>query len=305
MEAGDRSLEAVRRAHPRRHIRLEPYVWIAPALIVFCIFSLLPLLVGVWLSFVSWDGIGAIRPVGLQNYVDALHDGKFWQSMVHNVIYALGTVVGKVGLGLLLAILLNQPLFGRAVFRTALFLPVVLSMVVVGLLWSWIYNWDFGLANSILTDLGLGSLKQDWLGNPNLALGALMVVDIWKYFGFHMMIYLAGLQGIPSELYEAARIDGAGSRQLFLRITLPLLLPVTAINLVLATLSAFNVFDIVYVMTGGGPFMATNVAMVEIYQQAFQFGHFGYAASMSIVLFAVVSMISLIVLRVLRRERYF
>ena len=305
MEAGDRSLEAVRRAHPRRHIRLEPYVWIAPALIVFCIFSLLPLLVGVWLSFVSWDGIGAIRQVGLQNYVDALHDGKFWQSMVHNVIYALGTVVGKVGLGLLLAILLNQPLFGRAVFRTALFLPVVLSMVVVGLLWSWIYNWDFGLANSILTDLGLGSLKQDWLGNPNLALGALMVVDIWKYFGFHMMIYLAGLQGIPSELYEAARIDGAGSRQLFLRITLPLLLPVTVINLVVATLSAFNVFDVVYVMTGGGPFMATNVAMVEIYQQAFQFGHFGYAASMSIVLFAVVSMISLIVLRVLRRERYF
>jgi raffinose/stachyose/melibiose transport system permease protein len=305
MEAGDSSPEAVQRPHPRRYIRLEPYVWIAPALIVFCIFSVVPLLVGVWLSFVSWDGIGAIRPVGLQNYVDVLNDGRFWQSMVHNVIFALGTVVGKVGLGLLLAVLLNQPLFGRAVFRTALFLPVVLSMVVVGLLWSWIYNWDFGLANSILTDLGLGALKQDWLGNPNLALGALMVVDIWKYFGFHMIIYLAGLQSIPSALYEAARIDGAGSRQLFLRITLPLLLPVTVINLVLATLSAFNVFDIVYVMTGGGPFMATNVAMMDIYQQAFQFGHFGYAASMSIVLFTVVSMISLIVLRVLRHERYF
>ena len=223
----------------------------------------------------------------------------------HNAIYALGTVVGKLGLGLLLAVLLNQSFFGRAVFRTALFLPVVLSMVVVGLLWSWIYNWDFGLANSILTFLGLGALKQDWLGNPNLALGALMVVDIWKYFGLHMVIYLAGLQSIPSELYEAARIDGAGSRQLFLRITLPLLLPVTVINLVLATLSAFNVFDVVYVMTGGGPFMATDVAMMEIYQQAFQFGHFGYAASMSMVLFAVVGIVSLIVLRVMRHERYF
>ena len=305
MEAGDSSLEAVRRSHPPRRTRLEPYVWIAPALIVFCMFSLLPLLVGFWLGFVSWDGIGAIRPVGLQNYADVLRDGRFWHAMGHNALYALGTVVGKLGLGLLLAVLLNQSLFGRAVFRTALFLPVVLSMVVVGLLWSWIYNWDFGLANSILTVLGLGALKQDWLGNPNLALGALMVVDIWKYFGFHMMIYLAGLQSIPSELYEAARIDGAGSRQLFLRITLPLLLPVTVINLVLATLSAFNVFDVVYVMTGGGPFMATDVAMMEIYQQAFQFGHFGYAASMSIVLFAVVSMIALTVLRVLRHERYF
>ena len=305
MEAGDSSLEAVRRSHPRRRTRMEPYVWIAPALIVFCIFSLLPLLVGFWLGFVSWDGIGAIRPVGLQNYADVLRDGRFWHAMGHNAIYALGTVVGKLSLGLLLAVLLNQSLFGRAVFRTALFLPVILSMVVVGLLWSWIYNWDFGMANSILAVLGLGALKQDWLGNPNLALGALIVVDIWKYFGLHMVIYLAGLQSIPSEFYEAARIDGAGSRQLFLRITLPLLLPVTVINLVLATLSAFHVFDVAYVMTGGGPFMATDVAMMEIYQQAFQFGRFGYAASMSIVLFAVVGTISLIVLRVLRRERYF
>lgn len=305
MEAGDRSVAAVRRPPPRRRTRLEPYLWIAPALILFSIFSLLPLLVGVWLSFISWDGIGAIRPVGLRNYADVFTDGRFWRAMAHNAVYALGTVVGKLGLGLLLAVLLNRPLFGRAVFRTALFLPVILSMVVVGLLWSWIYNWDFGLANSILTALGLGALKQDWLGNPNLALGALIVVDIWKYFGFHMMIYLTGLQSIPSELYEAARIDGAGSRHLFLRITLPLLLPVTAINLVLATLGAFNVFDVVYVMTAGGPFMATNVAMMEIYQQAFQFGRIGYAASMSLVLFAVVSMISLIVLRMLRHERYF
>jgi raffinose/stachyose/melibiose transport system permease protein len=305
LEAGDRSVAAVRRPPPRKRTRLEPYVWIAPALFLFFVFSLLPFLVGVWLSFVSWDGIGAIRPVGLRNYADVLQDGGFWQALAHNMIYALGTVAGKLGLGLLLAVLLNRPLFGRAAFRTALFLPVVLSMVVVGLLWSWIYNWDFGLANSILVALGLGALRQDWLGNPNLALGALIVVDIWKYFGFHMVIYLAGLQSIPNELYDVARIDGAGSRQLFLHITLPLLLPVTVINLVLATMGAFNVFDIVYVMTAGGPFMATNVAMTEIYQQAFQFGHFGYAASMSVVLFAVVSLVSLTVLRVLRHERYF
>src|SRR5206468_1475584 len=146
------------------------YVWIAPALIVFFIFTLLPLLVGFWLSFVTWDGISAVRPAGLQNYVDVLHDSRYWQAIGHNAIYAVATTVGKVGIALFLAVLLNQKLPGRAVFRTALFLPVVLSFVVVGLLWSWIFDYDFGLINSLLAALGLANLKQDWLGNPSLAL---------------------------------------------------------------------------------------------------------------------------------------
>lgn len=306
MQAGVAGVEGVR-PHSGRlwRARLEPYLWVAPAVIVFFIFTLLPLLVGLWLSFVSWDGLAAVRPVGLANYADVLRDNTFWQAIQHNAIYAAGTVVGKVVLALALAVLLNQTLPGRAIFRTALFLPVVLSFIVVGLLWSWIYNYNFGLANGLLTTLGLGSLKQDWLGNSSLALGALIVVDIWKWFGFHMVINLAGLQSIPPEMYEAARIDGANSWQLFRRITIPLLQPVTMINVTLATLGAFNVFDLVYVMTEGGPANSTNVAMMDIYLQAFQFYRFGYASAMSFVLLILVSIISLGILRVMNRERYF
>jgi ABC-type sugar transport system permease subunit len=205
---------------------------------------------------------------------------------------------------LALAVLLNRALRGRAVFRTVLFMPVVMSFVVVGLIWSWIYNYNFGLLNAILGMLGLQAWKQDWLGNASIALGALIVVDIWKWFGFHMVINLAGLQSIPNELYEAARIDGASAWQSFWRVTLPLLKPVTMINVLLATSGAFNVFDLVYVMTEGGPVNATDVAMLHIYTQAFQFYRFGYAAAMSYILLILVGIVSLVLMRMMRQERH-
>jgi len=297
--------ERLRPLRRRRGIQIEPYLWVAPAVLVFFVFTLLPLVVGFGLSFVSWDGINPLRLVGLRNYLDVLHDGEFWQAVEHNAIYAVGTVVGKLSLALALAVLLNRALPARAFFRTLLFLPVVLSFVVVGLLWNWIYDYNFGLVNGLLNAVGLGALKSDWLGSSKLALGALIIVDIWKWFGFHMVINLAGLQSIPSELYEAARIDGASPWQSFRRITIPLLRPVTTINVVLATLGAFNVFDLVYVITQGGPANATNVATLDIYLQAFQFYRFGYAAAMSFVLLLLVSIVSLVLLRVLRSERYY
>jgi ABC-type sugar transport system permease subunit len=281
-----------------------PYVWISPALLVFGVFTLLPLAAGVALSLVSWDGIHAARWQGLANYVQVLQDQTFWQALVHNVIYAVGTVVGKIVLALVLAVLLNRALRGRAVFRTVLFMPVVMSFVVVGLIWSWIYNYNFGLLNAILGMLGLQAWKQDWLGNASIALGALIVVDIWKWFGFHMVINLAGLQSIPNELYEAVRIDGASAWQSFWRVTLPLLKPVTMINVLLATSGAFNVFDLVYVMTEGGPVNATDVAMLHIYTQAFQFYRFGYAAAMSYILLILVGIVSLVLMRMMRQERH-
>ena len=286
----------------RRNI--YPYVWISPALLVFGVFTLLPLAAGVALSLVTWDGIHAARWQGLANYVQVLQDQPFWQALVHNVIYAVGTVVGKIVLALVLAVLLNRALRGRAVFRTVLFMPVVMSFVVVGLIWSWIYNYNFGLLNAIVGVLGLQAWKQDWLGNASIALGALIVVDIWKWFGFHMVINLAGLQSIPNELYEAARIDGATAWQSFWRVTLPLLKPVTMINVLLATSGAFNVFDLVYVMTEGGPVNATDVAMLHIYTQAFQFYRFGYAAAMSYILLILVGIVSLVLMRMMRQERH-
>ncbi|HKC75587.1 MAG TPA: sugar ABC transporter permease, partial [Chloroflexota bacterium] len=164
-----------------------PYVWISPALLVFGVFTLLPLAAGVALSLVTWDGIHAVRWEGLGNYVQVIQDQAFWQALIHNVIYAVGTVVGKIVIALALAVLLNRALPGRAMFRTILFMPVVMSFVVVGLIWSWVYNYNFGLLNAILGFLGLPAWKQDWLGNPSLALAALIAVDMWKWFGFHMV----------------------------------------------------------------------------------------------------------------------
>ncbi len=243
--------------------------------------------------------------MGFQNYIDAMHDGTYWTALEHNVIYAVGTVTGKMVLGFGLALVLNRAMPGRAVFRTALFLPVVLSFVVVGLMWNWIYDYNSGLINDGLGAVGLGSLKEAWLGSISLALYALIIVDIWKWFGFHMVIFLAGLQSIPSELYEASRIDGSSTWDEIRLITLPLMVPVIMINVILASSGAFNVFDIVYVMTTGGPVNATNVAMVDIYTEAFQFNQFGYASALSIVQLILVSAISLVILRLLRRERYF
>jgi raffinose/stachyose/melibiose transport system permease protein len=238
----------------------------------------------------------------IANYTEALHDSAYWSAIVHNIIYAVGTVAGKILLGLGLALAMNRSLPGRGIFRTVLFMPVILSFVAIGLLWSWIYNYDFGLLNGGLEALKLGWLKQDWLGSTRLALYALIVVDVWKWFGLHMVLFLAGLQKIPNQLYEAARIDGATSWQSFRWITLPLLLPITAFNFVLAASGAFNVFDLVYVMTQGGPVEATNVAMTDIYREAFQFYHFSYSAALSMVQLGLVSIVSLAILFVSERH---
>jgi multiple sugar transport system permease protein/raffinose/stachyose/melibiose transport system permease protein len=184
-------------------------------------------------------------------------------ALLNNVTYAFGTVIGKTILALFLALLLNQALRGRSFYRTSLFMPVVMSFIVVGILWSWLYNSQFGLINTLLRSLGLEALILDWLGDPDIALWSLIVVDIWKWYGFHMVIFLAGLQTIPAELYEAARIDGATRLHQLLHITLPLLQPVMLVNVTLSLMGAFNVFDIPYVMTQGGPANSTNVLARE------------------------------------------
>jgi raffinose/stachyose/melibiose transport system permease protein len=200
-----------------------------------------------------------------------------------------------------MALLLNQSLRGRAFYRTSLFMPVVMSFVVVGFLWSWLYNTQFGLVNTIFKTLGWDFLVRDWLGDPKIALWSLILVDIWKWYGFHMVIFLAGLQTIPPELYEAARIDGAGRWQQFLHITLPLLQPVMIVNVTLSLMGAFNVFDIPYVMTEGGPANSTIVMSLHIYISGFKFYKFGYAAALSYVLLTLVTILAAIQLGFMSR----
>lgn len=287
------------KARSRRLSKLAPYLWILPALTVYGIFKLYPLVSGLQMSLLRWDGIEEPRYIGLRNFEKILSDEMTLTVLMNNVHYAVGTVVGKIVLSLILAILLHQALKGRTFYRTSLFMPVVMSFVVVGVLWSWLFNPQFGLINSFLRGLGLDFLVQDWLGDAAVALNSLILVDIWKWYGFHMVIFLAGLQSIPDELYEAARIDGASVWQQFLHVTLPMLQPVMIVNVTISLMGAFNVFDIPFIMTAGGPANATNVMALHIYIRGFKFYRFGYSAALSYVLLVIVTLVAAIQLKLM------
>lgn len=284
-----------------RSARLSPYLWVMPALVVYAVFKLVPLVSGLYMALLRWDGIEDPRFIGLRNFRKILNDDLTIQVLLNNVEYAVGTVVGKIVLSLFLAVMLNQALRGRTFYRTSLFMPVVMSFVVIGILWRWLFNAEFGLINILLESLGLGVLAQDWLGDTDIALRSLMLVDIWKWYGFHMVIFLAGLQSIPSELYEAAKIDGASVWQQFLHVTLPMLQPVMIVNVTLSLMGAFNVFDIPYVMTEGGPANSTNVMALHIYLRGFKFYRFGFSAALSYVLLVIVTLVAAIQLKLMAR----
>jgi len=279
----------------------SPYLWVLPAVLIYVIFKLVPIFAGLYLALLQWDGIEPAEFVGLQNFQRMLNDEVILIALFNNLKYALGTVIGKTVLSLFLAVLLNNALRGQAFYRTALFMPVVMSFVVVGILWSWLYNAQFGLINSVLRNVGLDFLILDWLGDTKVALWSLVVVDIWKWYGFHMVIFLAGLQTIPVELYEAARIDGATRWSQFWRITLPLLQPVMLVNVTLSLMGGFNVFDIPYVMTEGGPANSTMVMALHIYVRGFKFYRFGYAAALSYVLLTLVTILAATQMKLMSR----
>ena len=299
-------VEAIPRSNGRRtrnsdtaraRRRLTPYLWLLPALLLYGVFKIYPMISGIWLALLKWDGIDDPVFIGLRNFQRMFSDDQLGAALLHNVQYAFGTVIGKIVISLFLAVLLTQELRGRDTYRTALFMPVVMSFVVVSLMWAWMYDFQFGLINSLLRGIGLGGWVQDWLGNPRLALWSEIVVDIWKWYGFHMVIFLAGLQTIPVELYEVARVDGASRLNQFLHITLPLLQPVMLINVMTALTGALNVFDIPYLMTQGGPDNATNVLGLHIYIQAFQFNQIGYGAALSYALLVLTAVVVLIQLK--------
>ncbi len=280
----------------------HPAFWLAPAVALLGVFAYVPIALEFGLSFVAADGFAPPKWVGLANYLEAVASPDFWGALVNNLWYALATVSLKVGLALVLAVGLNQKLRGERALRTIFFLPVVLSFVAVGIVWTLVYNYNYGAVNSTLRLLGLGAWARDWLGSPDTAFPAVILVDVWKWLGFHVVIYVAGLQSIPGDLYEAAKLDGANAWQRFRHITVPSLRSFTAINVLLASLGAFSVFDLIYVMTQGGPVRATDVVMIEVYQQAFQFNRFGYAAAMSTLLLGLIVALSVVLLRLFKED---
>ena len=256
-------------------------LWLAPAVLLVGALTYLPILTGSWLKLLCrrWIFDAAIRRIG---ELCASHRAAgFLGSSVEQCLVRDRHSFRETDPGADCGVAAQRLIPRKSLFRAVFFLPVILSFVAIGLLWTLIFNYNYGLINFLLQSVGLADLKRDWLGAPETAFPAVIFVDLWKWTGFHVVIYLAGLQSIPSDLYEAAALDGASRWQMLWRITLPLLKPFTAVNVVIASLGAFSVFDLIYVMTQGGPFKSTNVAMIEVYLQAFQFNQFGYAAALS------------------------
>lgn len=274
--------------------RWSGYVLILPALALLSVFSLAPFFYGAYLSLHRWDGFNPPEFVGLTNYTTLLlADSVARKALLNTGLFAAGVVVVKNVLALAMALALNRVIRGRTFFRTSVFLPVTFSIVVVGLLWSWFYSPVFGLLNETLRSIGLGQFARSWLSDPNTALLSVMIVDIWKWTGFHMVIYLAALQTLSKEVQEAARVDGAGGWRRFWYVTLPLLAPITFINVLMALSGAFvRSFDLVNVMTSGGPNHATEVVLTLMVKQAFAFGSLGYATAMGYALCAITALVS-------------
>jgi ABC-type sugar transport system permease subunit len=282
------------------HEAVTAWSFVTPSLLLLLLFSAGPLLFAFYLSFHEWNLLEPAKPfVGLGHYVELASDGLFWTAAKNTVVYSL-YVPATMVLALGVALLLNREIKGAAVLRAIFFLPYITSFVAISIVWQWMYDPDFGLLNWMLGLVGLG--PYPWLGSPSTALLALIIMAVWIHIGFQMIIFLAGLQAIPNEYYEAAVIDGAGPWRRFWRITWPLLKPTTFFVLVTSIIGSFQVFTFVYVMTEGGPLHATDVIVYHIYQNAWQFLRMGYAAAMSWVLFAVIFAITLLQFRLLGRK---
>jgi len=276
-----------------------PYLFIAVPMISSIFFLLIPMVVSFWWSLNDYSGIQPPRFIGLQNYVELFtHDKIFLQSLGNTTLFVLlGMSIGPT-LGLLTAILLNQKVNFQALFRTAYYLPVMTSLVVVSTIWVMLYNQN-GLFNSILTGIGLQSVR--WLSNPQIALVSVTLASIWQGFGFETVVFLAALQSIPRELYEAAMIDGANGPQQFRYITLPSLRFVIAFVYIYGIIGSYQVFDQVFVMTNGGPVHSTSTVVYYLFAK-FQDLRLGYASAIAYILFAILVVFSLVQLR-LSRER--
>ncbi|MET7327754.1 sugar ABC transporter permease [Nonomuraea sp. NPDC005650] len=273
-------------------------LFVLPVLVLFLIFRIFPSLGAAGMSLTNWNIGGDWEFIGADNYARLLDDVNFWLSLRVTLVYVAIYVPLTLLVALGTALLLNQVVFMRGLFRGMLFLPYVTSFVLAGIIWRWIYEFD-GLINGLLAKADLGPVA--FLEQTAVVLPALAVVSVWKGFGYSMLILLAGLKSIPSSYLEAARVDGASTWQRFRRITLPLLKPTIFFVVVIETISAFQTFDTVYVMTGGGPARATYTLIFGIYDHGFRSFDFGYAATWGMVLFAIVLIVSLVQRRFLDR----
>ncbi|WP_309570317.1 sugar ABC transporter permease [Deinococcus sp.] len=277
------------------------WLFLAPSLVLFMVFVLLPVLAALGISFTSWDLFTKAHFAGLENYRQLLFEDKLFHKVLGNTaVYVVWTVPIQMALAFIVALLLNRGVWGQNALRVIYFLPVVSSTVAVALIWSWIFNSNFGILNALLSQLGVHDLPG-WLNSSKYALPALIIVAIWQGLGYSMVLFLAGLQGISREAYEAGEIDGAVGWKKHRYITLPLLSPTTFFVTIVSLIGSFQVFDLAFVMTQGGPANSTNTIVYYVYQNAFQFYRMGYASAAAMILFAIILTFTLIQYRLQNR----
>jgi multiple sugar transport system permease protein len=328
---GSPDTSAPRQASParKRHRwkRYSPFLYLIPAASIIIVFRLLPILSSFYISFFKW-GLMKGPFLGLGNYARMFQDPKFWQSLLNTVYFVVGMVPASLFLSLFIAVLLNKKIKAMGVFRTTYFLPVVTSLVAVSMVWKWLYHPEMGLANYFLSLIGINKLLwlsestgvvqltlgglgiqvPDWLGGPSLALYAIIIMSIWKGLGYNIIIFLAGLQNIPEQYYEAARIDGAGARASFWHITWPILSPITFYVLMISTITTFQVFTQIWMMTTpqGGPLGTTKAIVFYLYERGFMedFDR-GYASAIALILFLILLSLSVLQRRVVERKVHY
>lgn len=275
---------------------LEAYLYLAPALAVLLVFHFFPAFYAAWISFFNTNLISRWKWIGFRNYSELLRDPDFIQSLGNTVLYVLGTVPVGMAISLAVAAMLNRPMRGRAALRTAYFMPYVTPVVAISIVWTWIYKEDAtGLLNAMLGWFGIG--EQAWLLDPKWAMFALCLMSVWKNLGYNMIIFLAGLQNIPNEYYEAAAIDGARGWTMFAKITWPLLSPTTYFVTIMAIIGSFQVFTQVYVLwpsSLGGPLGTTKVVVRYLYEMGWSSFRFGYASAIGYTLFAIIFTLTII-----------
>jgi ABC-type sugar transport system permease subunit len=278
-------------------------LFILPSFILYTLFVIYPTLNSFNLSFTNWDGVSdTIHYIGFDNFVEMFHSERVYNALKNTLIISISLVVLENILAIMLAMLVDQVKWFKNLFRSIFYFPVLLSGIVMGFVWAIIFNYNFGVINQLLERIGLESLKVDWLGSPKYALLAIIITTVWKGAGYYMIIYLAGLQGIPPELHEAAAIDGANRWQQFRHVTFPLLAGAMTVSVMLSMISALKIFDQIAVMTDGGPGFATETLTYIVYKVGFGELRQGYGTALSLVLFVLILVVSLIQAKLLRQR---
>jgi multiple sugar transport system permease protein len=279
------------------------YLFISPTLILFFIFTVFAVIYSFYLSFHEWNILEPEKTyVGLDNYLQLLGDRRFHQAVLNTILYTAFAVPLTMIAGLSIALLLNNKIRLRGLFRTLYYLPTITPLVVSAIIWKWVYQGDYGLLNYYLMQLGIIKEPLLWLADPNLAMAAVILMSVWGGAGYQMVIYLAGLQAIPEEFYDAAKVDGASGFQRLIHVTIPLLAPTTLFLFITSIIGSFQIFTQIYIMTSGGPLNRTTTIGYYLYEKAFRHFDMGYASAMAYALFGMIFVFTLFQLRVMRRE---